>query len=240
VVSTRIVISPEIPGRDGLEALPFERFFGAEGEVVARSRSSDTRSVVLAGHPLHVKRYRYSPRQALRGMLRNTLSGPSRVAREYAMLTRVADRLGADVVPRAVAFGEARRFGFLRAAFLATETIPDSHPVTGAVDAASLGRFLRSIHDRGFSHGRLYARNLLRAGDGSLRLVDLDRAIRTDRRAAGRRAALDIACVLASLPGLDGEALIAGYGREDVRDLVDAVMPVAQAGLKKRSGPPHV
>jgi len=157
------------------------------------------------------------------------------------MLSRVADRLGKDVVPGAVACGEHRRFGFLRAAFLATLTIPDVLPVEETVEAAALGRFLRTTHDRGLSHGRLYARNLLVSGRGdTFHLVDLDRAVLTEHPAVGIRAGLDIACVLASLPALDGEALLLGYGKDEIRAVVDAALPGARAGLARRSGPPRV
>ena len=240
MVPTRIVVSPEIRGREEIQALPFSRFLADEGEVVARSRSSDTRAVVLAGHALHLKRYRYSVRQTIRGMFRNTRFGLSRVAREYAMLVRVAERLGPGVVPRAVAYGERRRVGFLRAAFLATETVPDAQPVADDVDAGDLGRFLRRIHDGGFTHGRLYARNLLVTGEGSFRIVDLDRASLTEETAHPGPAALDLACLLASLPGIGAEQLFAAYGRERARYAVIAMMPMARAGLDRRSGPPRV
>lgn len=203
------------------------------------SRSSNTVALRLAGVDLHVKRYRYSRRQAFRGCLRNTFLGPSRVRAEFEMARRLRGRLG-DVTPAAAAFGEERRAGFLRRAFFATETIADAAPVGSEASAHALGSFLRRLHAAGFSHGRLYARNLLATPDGTLRIVDLDRTTFRLRPVRGPRAARDLAHLLVSIEGLDGAALLDAYGAPSLATEVERARVAATAGLARRSGPPHV
>jgi len=238
-VSATIVVSPDIPATHDLRGFGFDAFFADSGEIAARSRSSETVALLLAGADLHVKRYRYSPRQAFRGCLRNTFRKPSRVRAEYEILRRIASEVG-DVAAVAVAYGEERHLGFLRRAFLATATVAGAVPVDPDISVEAVGNFLRRIHDGGLSHGRLYPRNLLVSPDGSLRMVDLDRARLTDEPATGPRAASDLVYLLSSIDGIDGDAIHADYGRPlTERDLRRAEAKAA-AGREKRAGPPHV
>ncbi len=234
-----IVVSPDIPATHDLRGFGLDAFFADSGEIAARSRSSETVAFLLAGADLHVKRYRYSPKQAFRGCLRNTFREPSRVRAEYEILRRIASKVG-DVAAVAVAYGEQRHLGFLRRAFLATATIAGAVPVGPDVSVETVGNFLRRIHDGGLSHGRLYPRNLLVSPDGSLRMVDLDRARLTVEPVTGPRAATDLVYLLSSMEGIDGDAVHAAYGRPVAERDMKRARGQAAAGREKRAGPPHV
>lgn len=176
------------------------------GETVARSRTSETLRVQAFGLDLHLKRYRYSIRRAVQGGLRNTFLGPSRAAGEFRMLSR----LGVELAPRPIALGEHRKAGFLREAFLATETVEGARPldITLSRDGArALGACVGRLHAGGIVHGGLFPRNVLATPDGRYRVLDLDRA-RESRSLEDR--AFDLACLAESVtvsPRACGEAL---------------------------------
>ncbi len=149
--------------------------------AVALSGTSDVVRVSTESAPgapplLFIKRYRYDrPAQRLRLLFRGGWVGRSRARFEFEFLEEMRRR-GAPAV-RPVAYGEKRRRGLLRAAFLATE---------GAVGAVSLDRWVddvrrsgripagvrrrliddlgssvRALHAAGVFHGALFWRNIL-------------------------------------------------------------------------------
>lgn len=235
-----------------LPGLPaeFADWAEAEGEVVARSRSTDTVRIRLGGLDLHRKRWRYPLATALRGVLRNTLFRPSRARREYRMLGALADL---DAAPAPAAFGERRVLGLLRHAFVASVTFEGAEPLSKRVPDGrdrdrALGRFLGRLHAAGATHGRLFARNLLGTPDGAFRLVDLDRArVRRDGPAPASARAKDLAFLsesLAHLPLSRHRAVLAAYGlalgatRQELRDLLITMEPrraEARRRLARRS-----
>lgn len=215
----------------------FAAYATAEGEVVARSRSTDTVRLRLDGVDLHLKRWRYPLATALRNVLRNTLLAPSRARREYRMLAALA---ALEAAPAPAAFGERRVLGLLREAFVASVTFADAAPLSERVPGGgepdrALGRFLGRLHAAGATHGRLFARNLLLGPDGTFRLVDLDRArVRRSGPAPASARAKDLAFLsesLADIPLPRHRAVLAAYGqtlgagRQDLRDLLITMEP---------------
>lgn len=200
-------------------------FAGAEGEVVARSGSTETVRTAWGEVDLHLKRYRYGLLRALKGALRNTLLGPSRARREYEMLLALRAAAGDDAAPAPVAFGEHRRIGLLLESFVATETVPGAADLdaASAPDPRSLARFVAGIHRAGFSHGGLFARNVLVRPDGTYAVVDLARARRRSRDADRAR----------DLAFLD-ESLGARTARSRLRALAEYLGPERSCGDLRR------
>ena len=142
----------------------------ADGE---RSRVADVR-IPHAGATAHlfIKTYHYPGLWRLR-----TLLIPARVRREYENLLGLA-KLGLRV-PRPVAYGETRRFGFLTDSFLATEAIENAIDLRElAVDASkspfplpnrrerrelitAFAHALRRCHDAGWFLHTAFFKNLL-------------------------------------------------------------------------------
>ena len=151
----------------------------AGDRLSAWSRTTDTVQVHLSGGAsLFIKRYHYPRwRNRIKGMFRGTFFGLSRVRSEYRALATMRG-LGIHAV-RPVAYGERRRWHFLRSSFLITEAVP------GAVSLATyaqqygngnpsartfrqrqealtvLARQVRHMHDQGVVHGDLFLRNIM-------------------------------------------------------------------------------
>jgi hypothetical protein len=138
-----------------------------------RSRVADVRLPHAGGTAhLFIKTYHYPGLWRLR-----TLFIPARVRREYENLLGLA-KFGLRV-PRPVAYGETRRFGFLTDSFLATEAIehaidlrdlatnPTQSPFPPPSKAerrdliTSFARALRRCHDSGWFLHTAFFKNLL-------------------------------------------------------------------------------
>ncbi len=227
----------------------FDEFVADEGETLTRSVSSATTKILLGRTLLIRKRYVYSPRTVLKAAFRNTLLRPSRVEREFRMLSLFSDRLGNQAVPTPAAFGERRTLQLLRDSFLATLAVPlavplHTPPEGTVVPAAELGCFLAALHRAGLVHGSLFARNVLWVPGGGFRLLDLDhaQALVPDRLAPLGPRARDLAFLEESIPlpaESSGEALTA-YAEatgEQIPELAAAVTrhrPEARARLARR------
>ncbi|MEW6746835.1 MAG: lipopolysaccharide kinase InaA family protein [Planctomycetota bacterium] len=168
--------------------MTFQVLWNLDGDPVAVSRTSSVVRLppgVLAPPAVYLKRYWYPGcRDRLKGSLRNTFLGPSRAEREWFYLLSLWRRHLSPLRP--VAFGEDRRLGWLRRAFIATEEIPGSRSAlevwAGASDRdraallVALGRWIGSLHDAGFRHGGLRLRNVLVLPDASLAAIDPPKA----------------------------------------------------------------
>lgn len=69
------------------------------------------------------------------------------------------------------------------------DVLGDAPPARRRVVLAAAGRAMRALHDAGFDHPDLHLKNLLLGGDGSVRVLDLDRVRRRDALARERRLA---------------------------------------------------
>jgi hypothetical protein len=176
-----------------------------------RSRVAEVR-VPHAGSTAHlfIKTYHYPGLSRLR-----TLFIPAKVRREYENLLGLS-KLGMRV-PRPVAFGETRLFGFLTDSFLATEAIENAidlreltvdlarspFPLPGRKERRELitafARALRRCHDEGWFLHTLFFKNLLlskeRAGY-QLWVIDVPFAhIWRNRLTPDRAKVRDFACL---------------------------------------------
>jgi len=151
--------------------------------LAAWSRTTDTVQVHLKRNAtwtgsVFVKRYHYpSWKHRLKGMFRGTFLFRSRARSEFDALHAMRSR-GIQAV-RPVAYGERRVLRFLRSCFLITEAVPGAMSLASfarrcaegggsAIEPAArreiitcLARQIRHMHEQGFVHGRLYARNIL-------------------------------------------------------------------------------
>jgi tRNA A-37 threonylcarbamoyl transferase component Bud32 len=164
--------------RAGLDTV--QRVIDCTGDrLYAWSRTTDTIQVFLDdGLSVFIKRYHY-PRlkNRLKGMLRGTFFGASRVRSEFRALETMRS-LGIQAV-RPVAYGERRKLHFVRCCFLITEAVPGStslatyaqqhagenHSPTAFLRRREivmvLARQVRRMHERRFVHGDLFWRNVL-------------------------------------------------------------------------------
>jgi hypothetical protein len=162
------------------------------------------------------KRFWYpTARDRWSGFLRTTFAARSRVAGEARALARMAE-LGLQP-PLVLAWGEARRAGFLVDSFLYLREL-DARPLDRwLADAharderdaalAALGRFVATLHRAGLVDGDLHLRNVLIAGDGTLAKIDspFQRAVARPWRArAQEREAAALESEIAALAGDDG------------------------------------
>jgi tRNA A-37 threonylcarbamoyl transferase component Bud32 len=157
-----------------------QRVIECEGDrLAAWSRTTDSIQVFLdSGACVFVKRYHYHRwKNRLKGMLRGTLFGLSRVRAEFRALEAMRS-LGIQAV-RPVAYGERRSLHFVHSCFLITEAVPGSISLaTYAQQFArenldprsfrmrkriltGLAQQVRHMHERGFVHGDLFWRNIL-------------------------------------------------------------------------------
>jgi tRNA A-37 threonylcarbamoyl transferase component Bud32 len=228
----------------------FPEFLSPRGRIVARSASSRTERISLGGLALYRKHYVYPLRNAIKASLRNTLTRPSRVEREYRMLELFGERAGEDCVPAPAAFGERRSFLLLREAVLLTQAVEGGTPLDAvedptAEDGALVGRFIARLHRAGLTHGSLFPRNILRAASGTLAVLDLDRAqaASPQRLPPIKRRARDLAFLavaLADLPAPIHRRALITYARETgesartVAAGIEAILPEARARLARR------
>jgi len=162
------------------------------------------------------KRFWYpTARDRWSGFLRTTFAARSRVAGEARALARMAE-LGLQP-PLALAWGEARRHGFLVDSFLYLREL-DARPLDrwleGARDRderdatlAALGHFVATLHRAGLVDFDLHLRNVLRSGDGALAKIDspFQRAVARPWRArAQERETAALEREIAALSGDDG------------------------------------
>jgi hypothetical protein len=153
------------------------------GTVVKSTASGRVLRGTLGNHPCHVKFYVYPGwRSRLRGALRNTFLVPSRVAREWAALARLAE---AGLQPDLRLFwGERRTLGFLTEAVLVTRTVtaPDLEQWARAhgpdrLQALEplLAAWVDALHRAGHRDRNLDPRNILVVEtDGRLQFVKID------------------------------------------------------------------
>ena len=153
------------------------------GTVVKATPSGQVLQVVLANLPCHVKFYRYPTwRARWSGALRNTWLWPSRAAREWAALARLA---AAGLQPDLrVAWGERRQFGFLDEAVLITASVPAPDLERWAIQAGptrlaalepALWAWVAALHHSGHRDRNLDPRNVLVVADGAQpRFVKID------------------------------------------------------------------
>ena len=162
------------------------------------------------------KRFWYpTARDRWSGFLRTTFAARSRVAGEARALARMA-ALGLQP-PIALAWGEARRRGFLVDSFLFLREL-DAQPLDRwlaetrdrklrAESLAALGRLVATLHRAGLVDGDLHLRNVLRARDGALAKIDspFQREVARPWRArAQEREAAALEQEIAALAGDDG------------------------------------
>lgn len=168
------------------------------------------------------KRFWYpTARDRWSGFMRTTFVARSRVAGEARALARMAE-LGLQP-PLALAWGEARRGGFLVDSFLYLREL-DAEPLDDWLarardrderDAAlaALGRFVVALHRAGLVDGDLHLRNVLIARDGALAKIDspFQREVARPWRArAQEREAAALEQELAALAGDDGVSRFRG------------------------------
>ncbi len=151
------------------------------GTVLRESRYRVTARVETAVGPLLLKAHRVRRR----GESWGSLVRRSRARAEWDAAWTLAAR--GVRAPAALAFGERRRGGRLREAFLLTSYLAEHAPFRRAFAEAriarrgdlarAVGRFVRRMHDAGFDHRDLHAENLLVGpfGAGDLVVVDLHR-----------------------------------------------------------------
>jgi hypothetical protein len=135
---------------------------------------------------------------AMRRVTRDLYRGDTRFAAELRALVDAA-RAGAPV-PEALGFvSRAAGLGFRRGWLLARE-VAGACDVLHFLDAeppaarrrevlAAAGRAMRALHDAGFEHPDLHFKNLLLTPDGTVLVLDLDRAQRHRSLARARRLA---------------------------------------------------
>ncbi len=178
VFRSRLVLTEA--GRAACEALGIrsaaDLLAVAGGRVVSRSRTRSTVALETPGGTVYLKRYEYpTARHVLRGLLRGTFLGRSRVRRERENLARLRALGWGTAEP--LAWGEARRLGFLRGAALLTRAIEGVERLDaamarlGAAGAAgaserrglarALGTAVRRLHDAGYVDGDMHPRNVL-------------------------------------------------------------------------------
>lgn len=176
-----ITIDPayaEALSKAGLDTV--QRVLDCPGDrLAAWSRTTDSVQVLLEdGACVFIKRYHY-PRwkSRLKGMLRGTFFGMSRVRAEFRALQAMR-KLGIQAV-RPVAYGERRALHFVHSCFLVTEAVPNSVSLATYAQQylgdnhspacfrkrrrvlTGLARQVRHMHEKGFVHGDLFWRNVL-------------------------------------------------------------------------------
>ncbi len=176
-MSDRLIIAPawEKTIRDAWLDSVDAVFAHGKGDVVTVKTSSEVRRFELphGGHreTVFVKKYWVSdPSQLASALFRDTLSGRSRVKREFENLQRLRE-WGLDA-PEPIAFGEQRVCGFLTRSFLISRAVESPIALDGIIrnrPSAAQRRELierladatRRMHDRNFVHGDYYWRNII-------------------------------------------------------------------------------
>jgi len=210
-------------------------FLGEQGTVVRRSGSSEVRRVEVEGarQVLFLKKSWVTRWAQLRSrVFRGMLFGASQVRREFANLARLHEWQLTEAMP--VAFGEERRAGWLWRSFLITTGIAEPMPVdafirdvlprlAGAERRSVRGELLRQVarltrvmHARQFTHGDLYWRNLVIAGNELARLSLIDMP-----RGRSHRRELSVAARASDLAALDAPAQRFFRRSERLRFLLD-------------------
>ena len=210
-------------------------FLGDQGTVVRRSGSSEVRRVEVEGarQVLFLKKSWVTRWAQLRSrVFRGMLFGASQVRREFANLARLHEWQLTEAMP--LAFGEERRAGWLWRSFLITTGIAEPMPVdafirdvlprlAGAERRSVRGELLRQVarltrvmHARQFTHGDLYWRNLVIAGNELARLSLIDMP-----RGRSHRRELSVAARASDLAALDAPAPRFFRRSERLRFLLD-------------------
>lgn len=219
--------------------------------AVALSGTSDVVRIETGAAPdgpptLFVKRFRYDRlRQRLGLLFRGGICGRSRARFEFEFLEEMRRRGAAAVRP--VAYGERRRLGLLRAAFLATEGAVgavsldrwvDDERRSGRIHAVErrgliddLGRAIRALHTAGVYHGALFWRNILVRRDSSGRFAFL--FIDPDTRGRFFAGAIPAAAEDADLSNVAATGLAAGL-RGGLTRLLRAYLGVTRLTLNER------
>jgi len=176
----------------------------------AWSRTTDTIQVLLKnGSSIFIKRYHH-PRwkNRFKAMFRGTFFGASRVRAEYRALMAMRG-LGIQTV-RPIAYGERRHFHFLTSSFLITEAVPGAvslatyaQQISGVNHTpsafrrrrevlATLALQIRHMHEQGFIHGDLFARNIMvrLLGEASCEFYFIDAGLGRRVYRKGRRQTL--------------------------------------------------
>ena len=191
----------------------------ATGTLVKRAPNAEIRRIELAdgaGHRvLFVKKYNSAkPKQLWSGALRGTLLGKSKVRREFDNLNRLR-QWGLDA-PAPIAYGEARRGGWLVRSFLVSEGVADPVPLDALIRdhlpgqsaqrrelLMRLADYVRRVHEQHFVHGDLYWRNIILTRGTLTRfaLIDAQKGHCWRARAELRSRAQDLATLDAPAPG---------------------------------------
>ncbi len=174
-----------MPPNGGLSATTFAAFAQAPAHPFKTHRTGDVAQIAASATPWGVaairKRFWY-PRASDRwnGVFRTTFAARSRVAGEAAALERLA-RLGLQP-PLLLAWGEARRHGFLHDSFLYLREIESEsldhwfaaphEPAARLVTLAALARFVAALGRARIVDRDLHLRNFLRRPDGTLSKID--------------------------------------------------------------------
>ena len=179
MTSTRAVETPTgrlvVHCEDGYGEIPIEsiswgddRAMAAGGVLVKRTANREVACVTVPGSGRRAFCKRYLPRGAV-GYLVSLLIG-SRGRREFDAAMKAFEK-GLPVA-RPVAVAERRRCGFPVESIVATEEVPDARSVlliwcecgANAVRrrlVRAVGKFVRSVHDRGLYHDDLAAAHIL-------------------------------------------------------------------------------
>ena len=135
----------------------------------------------------------------------------TKATREFAMLC--AFREGGLTVPEVLACGERHVLGRDRASLLVVEALPSGRALGdvlaehGPTDGRkkllhALARFVRALHDGGFTHADLFAKHVFASqaenGDWSFAVIDLQRA-RHSRVVSPAHRARDLAALMVSV-----------------------------------------
>lgn len=188
----------------------FADAFRVDGELVNVDPRSEVLRLGPAGAGLYLKRFRYPA--TLAGFLR--LGAPSHCRREAENLDFLAT-LGVGV-PAVLGWGEERRLGRPRRAFLVTAALEGARSLEriledGAADggrrraiAMELAGQVARMHEAGYLDRDLKFRNVMVAADGRLHHLDSPKGRRFGRALDLRHAAIDLGMLLKHAPRFFG------------------------------------
>jgi lipopolysaccharide kinase (Kdo/WaaP) family protein len=216
-------------------------------QVFARSRTTDTAAVVLAGAGAVVRKRWTWPRRRdrLKGALRTTWAAQSPARREHDALLRLRALPGGPFAPEPLGWLEERTGGVLWTCVLLTRAVDGATDLAAWLVATSsraartrvlddLARRVRAMHDAGLADFEMHPRNVLVAPDGSTLKVDCAKQRRRVRAAGLADRARDLAALDVGLVRLasarERDAFFRAYGAdaalvaavESARAIIDA------------------
>jgi len=217
-------------------------------QVFARSRTTDTSAVELAGVGALVRKRWTWPRRRdrLKGALRTTWAARSPARREHDALTRLRALPGGAFAPEPLGWLEERAGGVLRSCVLLTRAVPGATDLASWLVATSpkkararvladLAHRVRAMHDAGLADFDMHPRNVLVTPDGATLKVDCAKQRRRKAAASSADRARDLASLDVGLVRLaspsERAAFFASYGADAA---LRAAVDRARAGIDAR------